>query len=447
MEENELKELHNRLSKLCDQNTFSAELRKVLHKIVDKMWSQNDNYVWTEAGTAVSKTTYIYHYLKNISKIYKVYEEEMARSRLDNKGNITIIPAVVDKMIESKIILRLTKGYFEEGEILAHELGHLQIPQIKILCFKGGFSLHDILEEGNAEKNPLKKIYNFHQNLFLYTDSETGQEYSFSIPQTGTSPNYVVNTAIYFQLKAILAKEDFKDILEDVEKDRVENAIQKIYNITGNKALAEKYLMIAFNTLETYPYGNSTKLKMESNIEESMKKNITLNYLEEQLKEEKSKNSNLLDRNERSRFFTYMVLYQNTLYFTKYPEKKRQMKDWNQKLENYRKTHTSFEENYITLQKTFFDVMAKKVERATSVEEVYQILRNIKFINESLPTVRNAKGKDITNSQIGILRFKYVTSNKIARLQEQTNCSIIPLKKEESKIPTSGTTPYDEDAR
>ena len=162
----------------------------------------------------------------------------------------------------------------------------------------------------------------------------------------------------------------------------------------------------------------------------------------------RSDEANLLDSKTREELYSYELLYNTLLYEKENPEKRQKIEKWNEELQEFRKTHSKFENNYIDLQRLFFDVMAKKVERATTFEEVYSIFEDLKFMKDSIPTITNCHGKNVTNSQLRISSFRNTVRNKIAKLQEKDNSSILSTKDiilEDIYPKSNGETPNDGD--
>ena len=65
----ELKQLHNMLDKILEKKPFLIELKAIFHEIIDDIWNQNEDYIQINSQLSISKTEYLYRYMKGIAKI------------------------------------------------------------------------------------------------------------------------------------------------------------------------------------------------------------------------------------------------------------------------------------------------------------------------------------------------------------------------------------------
>lgn len=408
----ELKELHNRLEKILKQKSFLQPLSRYFHEIIDDMWKQNPDFIQVDAEKQISKTEYIYKFIKNILHIDNL---KWCDEKISGQGDA----AIVFDYGNQKTILQVYKKSINLKTDLVHELGHLKRHGIEYYYSKGNATLNILLAEGIAEEsaqhNGIAKLRNGMIGNFEYLPEDSDVKYYCEIPQTGYSNVYMVITNIYAQLKtilfqsnpknvikkdgeSILSQTSFEEVLNARKEDLVKLLIHKITDEIGDRNLAERYLMECICTFETFQYYEF----MVNTILESEKKNNIEMFL-------RVKGVNDGD-----------------------------LQEWNKRLDQYRLDNKSFGDNFIRLQRDFFSIMSKKVEKSKSIEEVYEILRSIEYMKPNLPIVRNRKGTNVTNSQIGIFGFQQAFRNKINQLQEKNNSSIIPIK--DSTVAKSGET-------
>ena len=389
----ELKQLHNMLDKILEKKPFLIELKAIFHEIIDDIWNQNEDYIQINSQLSISKTEYIYRYMKGIAKI----------DSLEKKFLVGDVPAYIN-FDEDKLNLIISNVFKtnkkSDAEILkkclAHELGHLQNNSLRKYFFTCGSLLLTIaivegVAEENAKNNTLSKI-RFIDSKFKYHINFL-QSYTCNIPQIGYS--YVREYRLYSnfleQLRAILPDEIFIDITQKWISNLDLYIIEKIDEQIQNRDLCENYIKNAITVFRKKK--KRIAVKAERILDEFGY--VTLNY-------DIEPDESMLNSEDNARY-----------------------RQWDKKVKEYMKENTSSKKNIIQMQRDFISIMSAKVRKAQNIEEVLKIVGDMEYYAAYMPKITNSKGEDVTRSELEIFKFENAVSEITKYLQEAEICSVL----------------------
>lgn len=390
----ELKQLHNMLDRILEKKPFLNELKSIFHEIIDDIWNQNQEYIQMTSQLSISKTEYIYRYIKAISDI-KVLKKEYLPNGL---------PAMI-QYIDEEIILTLSTNKYNEDVLLktciSHELGHVPyMPAQKYYFTIGGWIIRYVIDEGiaeeNAKNNPNSKPKDI-EFKFEYS-TEDDMIYTCNVPNTGFTSDYSILSNFFAQFRAILPEKEFEEIKKAPIGDLDIFIIKRINNQMQDKNLCESYIkriISVFNRI--YPQYRESTQGAEKYINENGIIVLDDNYF--------SQNRDTLNKEADAKIDFY----------TK----------WNKEVHDFMVENTNFEQNFIQIQRDFFSIMSAKVKMAQNIEEVLKIVGDMEYYKNNMPRIINQRGEDRTKSQIGIFGFERAVADRINDLQLEGKCSAL----------------------
>ena len=219
------------------------------------------------------------------------------------------------------------------------------------------------------------------------------QSYTCNIPQIGYS--YVREYRLYSnfleQLRAILPDEIFIDITQKWISNLDLYIIEKIDEQIQNRDLCENYIKNAitvFRKKRKRIAGKAERILDEFGY-------VTLNY-------DIEPDESMLNSEDNARY-----------------------RQWDKKVKEYMKEHTSSKKNIIQMQRDFISIMSAKVRKAQNIEEVLKIVGDMEYYAAYMPKITNSKGEDVTRSELEIFKFENAVSEITKYLQETGKCSIL----------------------
>ena len=388
----ELKQLHNMLDKILEKKPFLIELKTIFHEIIDDIWNQNDKYIQINSQLSISKTEYIYRYMKEIAKIDSFKKEELP---LTSPAMIRGSEEKYELVVTTKPIGGMIKTY------ISHEIGHIPyLNAIKIYYTKGSIAIRNIIDEGlaeeNAPNNPKSKVEKS-ETQFDY-QTEDNMQYTCTVPQTGFTKGYNILTNLFAQLRTILPEEDFEIVKYSPIGALDIFIIEKLNAQVQDRYLCQMYIKRAIAIIDEY-------LKIEIKKEDEMKREI----------DEKGFIQ-----------FSLEYCYQNlTSIENELLTQRTHYRKWNEEVSKFEAENADFKQNFIQIQRDFFSIMSAKVKKAQNIEEVLKIVGDMEYYKKNMPRIINQRGQDRTKSQIGIFGFERAVADRINDLQLEGKCSAL----------------------